>query len=168
MSNSVLTYSSSSPPPRKKRTDRRLKTFSFGKLNGKSSALSMVPDMLDLYSLKALFATRDKKTNKQTNDCQVGEDQLTCPSRRRTHDLRSLSLQPSWIEQVEVTLDREDSMCLCFLMKSNGFASLYIARGYCISDERRFPSWHLYELHFLKVPEGQLKYVYTFIDTLWQ
>lgn len=158
MSNSVLTYSSSSPPPRKKWTDRRLKTFSFGKLNGDSSALSMVLDMLDLYSLNhCLLPETKRQTNKQTNDCQVGEDQLACPSRRRTHDFCSLSLQPSWIEQVEVTLDREDSMCLCFLMKSNGFASVYIARGYCISEERRFPSWHLYELHFLKVPEGQSK-----------
>lgn len=42
----------------------------------------------------------------------------------------SLSLQFSWSEQVEVALVKEDSMCLCFLMKRNGFASVCVAIQY--------------------------------------
>ena len=42
----------------------------------------------------------------------------------------SLSLQFLWQEQVEVALVKEDSTCLCFLMKSNGFASVCIAIRY--------------------------------------
>lgn len=101
----------------------------------KSRALSMVLDMLALHLSKPFILCYQRGTD----GFQVGEQvgghttYAHCPS----------SLPE--VNRRRCLLSRQDSVCLCFLMKRNGFVRVCTARRYCISDERRFQSWHMYK-----------------------